>query len=303
MSSLNLEYDAIIGAGGIAAGLLTWQLFDLGSAWPEQLIAFSVGAVPGVILTDLSLANTDEDTGSTNYKLVRNSIVNAWNAPGTFAIIAIGMVTVVSFVYQVFLAPEIDTVAVFLPFIRLSGINVAIVWLGVLAAIVFEGVAGWTIEVFEWLINGFDKDSIPVKPGGRQVWGLTALPKDLVFFLGAVPIAVVDTLMHSVSSWSLTPILFLPMKIALDQWSRLGDVVVDAFSSSAVQTIAHDVGKAYSFFDSLVHHLFGVKASNSSGSLNGVNPDPYPQLDSAPTNYWLKYPLLFMKGDNDLTSS
>lgn len=303
---MDFTYDAIVTAGGLASGLLTWKLFDLGSAWPEQVLAFAVGAVPGLILTDLSLANTDDDTGSTNYKLVTNSLTNAWNAPGTFAIVVIGMTTVVSLCYQVFLAPEIDTVAAFLPFIRLSGINIAVTWLGVLAGIMFEGVAGWTIEVFEWLINGFDPSAVPIKPGGRQVWGLSALPKDLVFFLGAVPIAVVDTLMHAANDWSLTPIMFLPLKIALDQWSRLGDVVVDAFSSSAVQTVAHDVGKAFSFFDKLVHKFFGSRSDLSmkdgGGAISQVVPNWYPNLPNAPSNFWLKYPLLFMPGENDLVN-
>lgn len=300
--SLNLGFDALVAAGGIASGLLTWQLFDLGSSRAEQLLAFAVGAVPGIILTDLSLANTDDDTGSTNYKLVSNSLFNAKQSPGTFAIIVIGMTTVVSLCYQLFLAPEIDSVAAFLPFVRLSGVNIAVTWLGVLAGIMFEGVAGWTIEVFEWLIAGFDPGKVPMKPGGRQVWGLSALPKDLVFFLGAVPIAVVDTLMHAAGSWSLTPVLFLPMKIALDQWSRLGDVVVDAFSSSAVQTIATDAGKAFSFFDGLVHKFFGIfnHSSAKDGVVGGVTPNWYPGLPRAPPNFWLKYPLLFMEGDNDL---
>lgn len=308
MSGL-LAPDTVAAAGGIAAGLFTWQLIDIGRWWPEQLLSFAIGAVPGTLLTHLSVDPTE--AGKTNLKLVSRSVEMARQSPFTFGIIVIGMTTTLSICYYVFVGVEVSVFLDFLPFLSQSGISVAIVWLGVLASLAWCGIAGWTIEVLEWVIGGFDPKKIPVKPGGRQQWSLTDLPKDLVFFLFAAPIAVVETLMHVVKHRTLVPMLLLPMKIALDQWSRLGDVIVDAFSSSVARTIAHDASKAFDFFDHLFHDLTGTETDsevvsrivNRKGGARLVpwSVNHYPTLDEKPSNYWLKYPYLFAVGDNGTT--
>jgi len=302
-----LQKDALAAAAAFAGGLLTSKLFDLGSAWPEKLLSFAVGAVPSGLCAHLALE--DPEVGNTNFELVQNSLYVAWQAPGTFGIIVIGMTTVVSLAYQIFLAPEFGALSAFLPFVSLKGVDVAVTWLGILGGLAFAGIAGWTIEVLEWVLEGFDPKQIPAKPGGRQVWGLEALPKDLVLLIGAGPLAVVDTLMHAYTGWSLTPFMVLPLKIALDQWTRLGDCIVDAFV--VAKEVSHLAKKSWVFFHDLAS-IFGLSSAKFE-SRSQVDPDAgtqigeednwYPTLQDAPSSFWLKYPLLFIEGENNFVSS
>jgi hypothetical protein len=304
--SLQLQEDGLSAAAAFAGGLLTSKLFDLGSAWPEKLISFAVGAVPAGLTAHLALA--DPEVGSTNLELVRNSLSVAWNAPATFGIIVIGMTTVVSLCYQMFLAPEFGALSAFLPFVSLKGIDVAVVWLGILGSVAFAGIAGWTIEVLEWVLTGFNPKQIPAKPGGRQVWGLKALPKDLVLLVGAGPLAFVDTMMHAYTGWSFVPFMVLPLKIALDQWTRLGDCIVDAFV--VAKEVSHLAKESWGFFHSLAAIFsfsdakFSARDATADGDQTiGENENWYPNLPNAPAAFWLKYPLLFIDGENDFTSS
>lgn len=310
MSGL-LSPELITVAGGIAGGLLSWQLIDLGSWWPEQLVSFLVGAFPAALLTSVSVDTSD--AGKTNIKLVSRSVEMAKQAPVTFGMIVIGMTTCMNIAYMLLLGVEVDTLLAFIPIINANKISIAITWFGVLAGIAFGGIAGWTIEVIEWVVEGFHKDKIPVKPGGRQSHSILDVPKDFVYFAFAVPIAIVETVIHCGKHKTLVPLLMIPLKMSLDQWSRLGDLILDMFSLSIVREAAHDIeeiahfaGKSYKFFDHLFHNIFDdlsaedyvSRLQTDTNNFVPFKTNHYPTLDAKPSNYWLKYPLLFQDGDN-----
>ena len=141
------------------------------------------------------------------------------------------------------------------------------------------------------------------------MWGLEALPKDLVLLVGAGPLAFVDTMMHAYSGWSFTPFMVLPLKIALDQWTRLGDCIVDAFV--VAKEVSHLAKESFNFFDNLASMFKFIRLddrmerseSTSGDRVIGESAAWYPGLPGAPSSFWLKYPLLFIEGENDFATS
>lgn len=303
--NINLTADQIALLGGVATGLMTWKLLDLGSGILPQVIGFVVGAAPGAAL---SLAAADADP--TNIKLVERSLdmLSDWPiGPVTVGIVWIGMTTVLSVAYALFVEPEVGAFTAFIPLLNLRDIDVAIALLSGAATLYFAGIAGWVVEIVQWIATtGGDMKKVPAKPGGRVKWGFKKLPKDFVYFILAAPIGIYDTVKLAISKGSFVPLLFVGVKIAMDQWTRLGDLIIDLVATvQDVEAIAKD---SWSFFDHLVKGLFisGVKSNIPTGGTVPAVKDPYKtilQAKNVDGNYWPAYPRLFNDGDNDDDSS
>lgn len=280
----NEKTDLLVVSGGVAGGLLTWQLLDLGSGWAEQLFAFFVGAIPAAMAT--SVAMTDAATKEMNVVLLTQSFAFAKEAPLTYAMIAIGTTAALGLFYHLLLAPEFNALLAFFPFLRMAGIDVAIMWLGVMSTVIWGGILGWPIEVIEWVLGGAKHDAIPKKPSGRTTWHLTDLPKDLFYLIFAAPIAVLDDANYAITNTSYSTLVFLPVKIASDQFSRLGDIIIDIFQPTIVHTVegiakhvwnaeASIVSKTAGFLDDAFNwckHEFGDAADRSKLDLRLANP-------------------------------
>lgn len=301
-----LSVDTITAAAGIFGGLVSWKLLNVGNSPLLHALGFLVGAAPAAVFAHIALV---ED--SDNVKLVSRSWDFATTNPSLFALMAMGITMAFSILYELFVEPEVEAITAFLPVLSLRNQDVAIALLGLTCAMVFGAFAGWTIEVLEWLVgpDGRDMKAVPIKPGGRQKWGLKKLPKDLVFFLFAVPIAIIESVTMAVNKKSLIPLMFAFTKAATDQWTRLGDLIIDAVATE--EELAQTLGKAFHAFDDLIHGVFGAMTTRSEvegerrfRSLKDqtidMGPDPYAAYYAVMSgSEWLGYPTFFTAGDND----
>lgn len=318
--------DEVIVASAIIGGIVSNRIIDVGSGPIPNIITFFVGAIPALLISDMAL----NDDGL-NLMLIQRSVNFMTSSPISYAIMTIGMITVFSLAYNLFLSEEVMAFEALVPLLRTENVDLAIVVLGGVASLVFGAIAGWTIDVMEWMIAGGDKDLVPIKPGGRTVWGLSKLPKDLAYLIFAVPIGILDQTELAIGVSSLVPILMIPLKIACDQWTRLGDIIIDAISveefiGTQVKHAWHDFDDVCMFFKSHAqgilfgHHITpnpslvaGVHRPNSytaklMGGTKGGEPTPDPPNPNSDDPYqWIRdqndgqmyhlHPFLFEDGD------
>ncbi len=249
--------EVIVGAA-VLAGVATNRFIDVGSGVIPNVITFFVGAVPMMLATEMAV----NDDGL-NVELIQRSINFMWSSPGTFAVVTVGIISGLSIAYNLLLSEEVLALEALLPFFRTQNVDLAIVILGGFAAMVFGGICGWTIDVIEWVIAGSETSQIPGKPGGRVKWGIEDLPKDLAYLVFAVPIGIFEQLSLSVHNMSLIPFIMTPLKIAVDQWTRLGDILIDCQNIEKIVGVVLKDG--WKCFDDLCHKL-----ADNSGFVLGV---------------------------------
>lgn len=250
--------DEVIAGAAILAGIASNRFIDVGSGIVPNMITFFVGAVPMMLATETAL----NDDGL-NLELIQRSINFMWLSPGTFGVITIGIISGLSIAYNLLLSEEVLALEALVPFFRTQNVDLAIVILGGFAALVFGGICGWTIDVIEWVIAGSESSQIPGKPGGRVKWGIEDLPKDIGYLVFAVPIGIFEQFTLSIQKVSIVPFLMTPLKIAVDQWTRLGDILIDLQN---VEKIAGVVLKdGWKCFDDLCHKL-----ADNSGFVLGI---------------------------------
>lgn len=305
-----------IGAA-VVGGISTALLLNVGPSWVDKGLAFMAGAVPSAIVADWA---AHED--SVNIQMAEQSLgfLTDWPVgPITFGLVFLGTTLVINLTYLVLIMPEVEVILDLLPVIRGDKISVAIVVLGLAATLLFTAIAGWTIEVIQYILNPTAPQwggQPPQKPGGRARWGMSKLPKDLVYLLFAAPIGVFQTAEYAISHKSIIPLFFTPVKIAVDQWSRLGDVILDLYVPEEI--LVNLASKYSKFFGDLIETFTGVHSdqqlvedakhygkpptSNLSGS---TTTDPtwqiWLQLYGTPgaASAQFIYPLLYSEGDND----
>lgn len=266
--------DEAIVAFAVVGGVVANRIIDVGSGWIPNVVTFLLGAAPAMITAEIAL----NDDGL-NLMLIQRSVNFMTSSPVSYAIMTVGCITVFSLAYQLFLSEEVFALEALVPLFRTQNIDLAIVVLGGIASLVFGAIAGWTIDVMEWMIEGGDKTTIPVKPGGRTVWGLTHLPKDLAYLIFAVPIGILDQAELAIGVSSLVPLFMIPLKIACDQWTRLGDIIIDALSVEEV--IGSVLKKGWHDFDDVCHFL----EDHAQGIIFGHKIAPDPNLVTGPRTH------------------
>lgn len=254
---LIITTDEVVVSAGLLGGLVSSYVIDVGPGWIANALTFSLGAVPTLLITEAAM-----NDGGVNLMLIQRSFDFMTSSPGSFIIMTIGMVTVFEVVYALFLSEEVIALEIFVPLFRTANIDLVVVALGLMASFVFGGIAGWTIEVIEWVVAGGDKTKIPFKPSGRKVWSLAQLPKDLMYFVFAVPLGLLDQaeLSYNKSSW--VPLLMTPLKIACDQWTRIGDIIIDAVAIE--EFIGSVLGNSWHVFDDVCSEV--IKNATGGGS-------------------------------------
>lgn len=315
-------FDIAVGAG-IVAGVTTTLLFNIGPGAVNKGLAFLVGALPAAVVTDWA---AKED--NVNVRLAESAygLLTDWPwGTMSFGMVFVGTTLVLNIAYVVLVMPEIEVFLDLLPILNMDRITVAIVVLSGAATLLFAGVAGWTIEVIQFIISPTSapfNGNPPTKPGGRHVWGLSKLSKDLVYFVLALPIGFIQTVEYAVKKRSFYPVLFAPVKMAVDQFSRLGDVMLDLYVPE--EAVIGSISKAAKEFEKIVFWLanhadsdqleltdgvkkYGKPAAPNLGGNESPDPtwarwekwyseDPYGQAQ-------ILYPFLYSEGDNTPSSS
>jgi hypothetical protein len=274
-----LSADDIAGAAGLVAFVVGYKFINLDFGWQGQTVAgaaLSALVAPLVYTVMLEGEKKDDPLKPTvNEATVDQGLDYILDWPwGTFifGLTVIGFTTVISGAYYILLAPEVGAFVDMIPILNTKNIDLAFLALGSSAALLFAGFAGWVVEVLIWAIQGGhltgqgSSNPIPCKPSGRSKWSWLDLPKDLFWFFLAVPIGIIKQVEFAIDNNSVLPLFFIPMKVAHDQYSRIGDLVVDIFSPPAlIQKIMKEVEtvgkKAFNDFDSIAKigaHFFGA---------------------------------------------
>lgn len=232
---------------GIVAGVLTGAAvavtFDLPAGVPRILAGIAAGVPAGFITYDFVLNGQTTDDPVNNptpsEKLVGSAMDLLLQDPAVFIIINVGFVAATVILYDILLSAEVDAVLEILPVMRRENVSLFLVLVGTGATFVFAGIAGWTVEVILWAAQGGhllpDSNNqipagaigVPARPGARHNWGWLDLPKDLVKFLFAFPLAIYKGVKDGIHNKSLLPILTIPLVTVLNQWHRVGDIIVD----------------------------------------------------------------------------
>lgn len=305
--------------GGVSASLL----LNVGPSWVDKGLAFMAGAVPSAIVADWAAS---EDSVNVHLAEASLGMLQDWPmGPITFGLVFIGTTMIINLAYLVLIMPEVSVFLDLVPVIRGDKISVAIVVLGFAATLLFSAIAGWTVEVIQFVIDPKAepfKGRPPGKPGGRHVWGLSKLPKDIVYLLLAEPIALIQTAEYAIRKRSIFPLFFAPVKMAVDQWSRVGDVILDLYVPE--EMILHSVSKAARWFEHIVGWL-GKHVDSASDSLaadvahygkpetsnlrGATTTDPTWQkweqwyAEDTTGQAQILYPFLYAEGDNDISPS
>ena len=250
--------DEVVSAAAIVGGIVTNRFIDVGTGWVANTITFLVGAVPTMLVTETAM----NDDGL-NLQLIQQSVDFMTQYPTSFAMVTVGIVSGLSIAFNLLLGEELIALEALVPFFRTQNIDLAVVALGLCASLVFGGICGWTVEVIEWVVDGSHSDTIPCKPNGRTQWGLEHLPKDVAYLIFAVPIGIFQQFELGVQKSSLVPLFMVPLKIAADQWSRVGDILIDMQSIEKVAGVV--LKDSWKCFDDICHKL-----ADNSGFVLGI---------------------------------
>lgn len=304
MADVSLTPDQIAAGAGILGGLGINRLLVLpGSSWAENFLTFALGAAPVAIAVYYV---TENDSG--NVKLIESGIDFMLTSPGQFAVITIGATSLISVMYELFLMPEVATVAAFLPFLQLRNIDLVVVGTGVMASFMFGAILGWPLEVLEWAAVGGNGPP-PRKPSGRSCWKLQDIPKDFFFLVAAQPLALLQALEDFQQHGNFIPLFFAPIHGAAVAWSRVGDIIIDL--NALEQWVDSFVGEAFKLFDDVYKIYKEVKhwtpmSMKDSGQIP-PSTDPYPGMYTPdggnPSVYnggqFMLMPRFFIEGDNN----
>lgn len=302
MSNYQFTSDQIAEVAAVVGGLTGALLLNTGPGLVERASGFFAGGV----IAGLA-AHWAADKDNINKKLVDRCANFVSTTPTVAAVVFVGMTAVSSIMFGVLLAPLLETAFSLVPIINTSNLTAIVVLMGMAGTFLFGGIAGWTVEVLEFVINPSAEPflgKVPAKPGGRVDWGLTYLPKDLIFFLLAAPIGLIQQIITCIRKKSALPIIFSPLKIACDQWTRMGDVVLDLwFLDQEVETLEGEAAKFFEEIMKFFHHFESDQITMKGATL----PTPQPPITWTTWEGWYEesnggeqilYPLLFDSWDN-----